>query len=334
MMKGLQKKWTAFIVMITLMIAAVPVSRVTAAGGAWIRIGDGSYMLDGTDITVQILGDTIHVSGNGALPDYDERTLSQRPWHKAACKNLLIDNTITSIGTYAFASLTELKKITLNSTTFIADKTSFAGIAYAPVFHILGYTEAVTYIGTIPYTSLDSIKAFAQKNSHDASFLLDHSYMVPLFQNSTNPTISNVYCAYDANKPWEDVVANHNGNQQTEFCRLLSASSGGCLELSAQKLYADKSVYEAFASVIGDNIFAYTFSMTMQRNGRTSVTQTLEPMYYQLTLPDELTGAGRIFQILSIGQGSIEILDDLDTSDKTVTFMTKIPQAVFAVVYQ
>lgn len=321
-------------IMITVMSAVMPIQNAKASGETWSRIGDGSYMLDGTNITVRISGDTIHISGNGAVPDYDERTLSQRPWHKAACKNLVIDSTITSIGTYAFASLTELKKITLSSTTFIADKTSFAGIAYAPIFRILGYTETVSYIGTIPYSSLDSIKAFAQKNSHDASFLLDHSYMVPLFQNSTNPTIANVYCAYDTGEPWKDAATDHNGNQYTKFCKLLSTSPGGSLELNAEKLYADKSVYEVFASVIGDYIFAYTFTMTLQKNDRVFVTQTLEPMFYQLTLPDELVAAGRTFRIISTGQGSIEILEDLDTSDSTVTFMTKIPQAAFAVVYQ
>ena len=336
MSKNVLKKWTALILAATIIIIAMPVSTVNAAGETWLNLGDGNYMLSGTDIKVQILGDTIHVSGNGAIPDYDERTLSQRPWHKSICKKLIIDNTITSIGAYAFASLTQLEHVTLSSTTFIADKSSFAGIAYAPVFRILGYAEAVTYIGTIPYSSLDSIKAFAQKNDHNAYFLLNHSYMVPLFQNSTNPTISNVYCAYDAITLWENNATeyDYNGNQYTEFCELLSSSFGGYLELCAEKLYADKAVYEMLSTVIGDNTFAYTFSMSMQRNDLVPVTRTLEPMIYRITLPDEYIAAGRTFKIISTGQGSVEILDDLDFNDTTVTFSTKIPQAVFAVVYQ
>jgi len=334
MAKNILKKWTALILAAVIIIGAMPVSMVKAAGETWIKLDDGNYMLSGTEIKVQISGDTIHVSGNGVIPDYDERTLLQRPWHKSTCKKLIIDNTITSIGTYAFASLTKLEHITLSSTTFIADKTSFAGIAYAPIFRILGYSETVTYIGTIPYSSLDSMKAFAQKNDNDASFLLDHAYMVPLFQNSTNPTIPNVYCAYDANVPWEEADEDYNGNQYTEFCELLSSSSDGYLELCAEKLYADKAVYELFSTVIGDCTFAYTFSMSMRRNDITPVTRTLEPMIYRITLPDEFIAAGRTFKIISTGQGSTEILDDLDLDDTTVTFSTKVPQAVFAVVYQ
>ena len=336
MSKNVLKKWTALILAVVIVIGAMPVSTVKAAGEMWLNLGDGNYMLSGTDIKVEISNDTIHVSGNGAIPDYDERTLSQRPWHKSICKHLIIDNTITSIGTYAFASLTQLKHVTLSSTTFIADKSSFSGIAYAPTFRILGYAETITYIGTIPYSSLDSIKAFAQKNYNNAYFLLDHSYMVPLFQKSTNPTISNVYCAYDTFTPWVDNKTDYdyNGNQYTEFCELLSSSSDGYLELSAEKLYADKAVYELFSTVIGDYTFAYIFSMSMQRNDIVSVTRTLEPMLYRITLPDEYIAAGRTFKIISTGQGSVEVLDDLDFDDTTVTFSTKIPQAVFAVVYQ
>lgn len=158
--------------------------------------------------------------------------------------------------------------------------------------------------------------------------------MVPLFQNSTNPTISNVYCAYDENAPWEDAATDYNGNQYTQFAELLSSSSDGYLTLYAEKLYADKSVYELLSTVIGDNTFAYTFSMEMQRNDIVPVTRTLEPMSYRITLPDELIAAGRTFKIISTGQGNVEVLDDLDFDDTTVTFSTKIPQAVFAVVFQ
>lgn len=334
MSKNALKKWIALLAAAAILIGITPVPTVKAADETWLNLGDGNYLLNGTDIKAEISGDTIHVSGNGAIPDYDERTLSKRPWHHSTCKKLVIDNTITSVGTYAFASLPQLEHITFSSTTFLADKSSFAGIAYAPIFRILGYSETVTYIGTIPYSSLDSIKTFAQKNYNDASFLLDHSYMVPLFQNSTNPTISNVYCAYDENAPWEDAATDYNGNQYTQFAELLDSSSDGYLTLRAEKLYADKSVYELFSTVIGDNTFAYTFSMEMQRNDIVSVTRTLEPMFYRITLPDEFIAAGRTFKIISTGQGNVEVLDDLDFNDTTVTFSIKIPQAVFAVVYQ
>lgn len=334
MAKGMWNRLGMLLMVCALVFAGMPEGMVTAAEKLWTAVGDGSFVLNGTDVKVRISGDTIYVSGNGAIPDYDERTLVHRPWHKAECKYLILDNTITSVGRYAFASLSNLQKVTLSSTTFIADKSSFAGIAYAPVFRILGYSETVTQVGSISYSSLDSIKAFAQNRSDSANFLMDQFYMVPLFQNSTNPTIANVYCAYDDTTPWEAKDEDYNGNRYTAFCELLSGSAEGCFTLRAEKIYADKAVYEVFASAIGEDTFAFTFTMELRKNDLVSVTRTLTPMIYCITLPDEWVEAGRTFRIISTGQGTVEILEDLDADDKTVTFMTSVPQAVFGVVYR
>lgn len=330
------RKIVALLLAFVLTAGLFPTSTAHAATAGWTKISDGYYMLDGTDITVEMSGTTMTISGNGALPDYEIRTLSQRPWNKSECTTLIIGEGITYIGTYAFASLTKLKDITLSSTTFIAAKNSFTGISYTPVYRIKGYQAAVMYYGTIPYTSLDSIRAFAFSNNNTdrASFLLDYPYMVEDFQNSTNPTISNVYCAYDSTEPWEDIASNGNGNVETEVCKLASAVSDGYLELDTEVVPADTSYYELFSTVIGSYTFATNFSMEVLLNGNATMYKTIEPLCYTLTIPDEYVQAGRVFKIINSATGSIEILDDLDTNDNTVTFATKTPTSTFALVYE
>lgn len=333
MTKKMLGKILSVVLTLILVFSIMPTTTVNAKGETWISLGDGWYALDGTDIKVEITSNTIHITGTGAIPDYDERSLSERPWHNATCKTLIIDNTITSIGTYAFSYLNLLEDITLSSTTFIAATNSFTGSANEPVFHIKGYAETVNYIGTIPYTSLDSIKFFAENNSNYASFVLDEWYMVSLFQNSTNPTIANVYCRYDTTKPWENVTDNLNGNKSTEFCTLASANPNGNLALTAKQCYIDSTYYEAFSSVIENYSLATTFTMELEREGLVTVRKTLYPLYYKLTIPEEYRQAGRSFRILSMAQGTVEVLEDLDTDDTTVTFMTQYPTSTFALVY-
>lgn len=330
------RKIVALLLAFTLMLGMLPTTTSHAATTNWTKISDGYYMLDGTDITVEMSGTTMTVSGNGAIPDYEIRTLSQRPWHKSECTTLIIDSGITYIGTYAFASLTQLKNITMSSTTFIAAKNSFTGISYEPIYRIKGYQAATTYYGTIPYTSLDSLRAFAfsHNDSDRACFLFDHTYMVEDFQNSTNPTIANVYCVYDSTEPWEDVGENGNGNVDTEVCKLASTVNDGYFEVETTIVPADTTYYELFSNLIGNYTFATNFTMEILLNGNTTMSKTIEPLCYTLTIPDEYVQAGRVFKVINAATGSTEILDDLDLDDHTVTFATKTPTSTFALVYE
>ncbi len=291
------------------------------------------YTLDGTDITATIDDTYLYISGNGAIPSYNEHTWSYRPWHKwDNIKHLVIDETITSIGEYAFANMSELEDISMYSTTFIEDNSAFTGIAYEPVFHIIGYSETARYIGTIPYTSLDSIKAFAQSTYLRASFLFDQQYMVELFQNSANPTITNVFCYYDSTKPWEDLDENENGNKETELCRVVTATSDGDLSVDCYKQVVGTNYYEAFATVIGTDTLAATYSMEVYRND-VLVRTTLSELCYELQIPAEYQQAGRTFRIISIDKSNVTVHEDLDLSDSTITFSTSTPSTVYALVY-
>ena len=172
-MKKIVKKLLASVLVIALVVAVAPVSKVEAAGETWINNGDGWHYLQGTDIKVKMADNMIRISGSGELPDFDYWELYKRPWDKTSFEYVTIDDTITSIGKYAFYGVKSIKHVTMDSKTFIKDYTSFEGISYMPIFRINGKQERTEMIGTIPYTSLDSIKAFAQTNSMGACYIFD-----------------------------------------------------------------------------------------------------------------------------------------------------------------
>lgn len=332
MLKHLTKRLTAAVLALALLLTFIPADITYAKGESWTKVDDNTYTLAGTDITATFDGYNLYITGTGAIPDYDERTWAARPWHKSVITRLVIDETITSIGEYAFANLSYLEDITLSSKTFIEDNNTFTGIAYEPVFHIKGYAETIRYYGTIPYTSLDSIKKFAQTTYTRASFLFDREYMVTLFQNSTNPTIANVYYNYDLATPWENLDEKANGNKYTDICRIISPTSDGDLSVTCNKQYVDPDYYELFATVIGTDTLAATYVMEVERND-ILVRKTLNELFYELAIPEEYKLAGRTFRLISIDQGKVTVHEDLDLSDSTFTFTTDTPSTIYALIY-
>ena len=136
--------------------------------GTWTHLGDGWHYLDGTDIRVYMDGDIIRLCGTGDFPDVDYWKLYERPWHSSSAQHLIIDSSIASIGAYAFYKCPNIKYITIATSTFINNKNAFEGINISPVFRIVDEKVQTRMYGTIPYTSLDSIQAFAQSNAMGA----------------------------------------------------------------------------------------------------------------------------------------------------------------------
>lgn len=332
MQKKFTKRLTAAVLALALLLTLIPADITYAKGESWTKVDDNTYTLAGTDITAAFDGCCLYITGTGAIPDYDERSWTARPWNKSAITHLIIAETITSIGEFAFANLSCLEDVTMSSKTFLEDNNCFTGIAYEPVFHIKGYAETPRYYGTILYTSLDSIKRFAQTTYMRASFLFDKEYMVPLFQDSTNPTIANVYYNYDLTTPWEDLDEKANGNQYTDICRIISPTSDGDYSVTCSKQYVDPDYYELFSAVIGEDTLAATYVMEVER-GDVLVRKTLNELFYELTIPEDCKLAGRTFRLISIDQGKVTIHEDLDFSDSTFTFTTDTPSTIYALVY-
>lgn len=327
------KKFMATVLAVVLTFSIAPVTTVEAAGETWVNQGNGWHYLQGTDIKVQIANDMIRISGTGEIPDCDYWELYKRPWHTSSCQYLMIDDTITSIGKYAFYGMENIKHVFIDSKTFIKDATCFQGIAYMPIFRITGKQTRTEMIGTIPYTSLDSIQAFAQTNSMGAAYILDDVKSASAFQTSVNPSICNVYWATDEDAPWNSVGDNGNGGVATPIFRLADANPDPSYKVSAQRRYPGMACYEAYAAFIGDYNFATTYSIVVEKSNK-KIERTDTALQYTLTIPEKYRQVGRSFRLLAIGYGVVNIYDDLDMSDDTITFATDTPTTAYALVYK
>ena len=321
--------------MLTLVMAflMMPVVTAKAEGETWVTAGDGWHYLQGTDIKVRVTNDIISIEGTGALPAADYWKLYERPWHTSSATHLRIAKTITSIGDYSFYMCSNIKYIDMYTSTFIENKNVFEGISYCPIFRIVDAPVQTRMFGTISYTSLDSIKAFAQSNAMGACYILDDTKKASAFQNSTNPTICNVYWANDKNAPWNSVDDNGNGNKVTNICRLSTLTPNASLKVSAQRLYPGLACYEVYAAFIGEYTFATTFNVSVEK-GNDPVYRTDTELEYVLTIPEEYRNALRSFRLIAIGKGEVYIYDDLDTAIETITFRTDKPTIACALVYK
>lgn len=327
------KKGFAIMLTLVMTLLVMPVTTVRAEGEVWTHPGDNWHYLQGTDIKVRIADGVIAIEGTGALPDADYWKLYERPWHTSTATHVRIASTITSIGAYSFYGCSNIKSIEMYTSTFIENKNAFEGIAYCPIFRIADAQVQTRMYGTVPYTSLDSIQAFAQSNTMGASYILDDGKKADAFQNSTNPTICNVYWAGDQSAPWNNVGDNGNGNKATNICRLSPSTPDYTLKVSAQRLYPGLACYEVYAAFIGDYTFATTFNLSVEKENK-MVYQTDKELEYILTIPLGYRSALRSFRLIAIGSGEVYIYDDLDTAAETITFRTDKPTTAYALVYK
>lgn len=331
------KKFVAVALAAALTFSVAPVMTTEATEVAqhqtWVSQGNGWHYLQGTDIKVQIANDIIHFTGTGEVPDFDYWYLYERPWATSNCTNVIIDESITSLGKYTFYKMDKIKHVYMSTKTFIKDQTVFEGIAYKPVFRITDAGETVSMIGTIPYTSYDSIKAFAQVNSMGAAYILNNKKIALEFQHCVNPTISNVYWADDETAPWSNVDVEGNGNIITPICKITSPNVDPAIGVSAQRRYQGIPCYEAYAAFIGDYTFATTFNVVVQR-AKEKIYKTDTTLQYTLTIPPQFRSASRSFRLLQIGEGVVNIFDDMDSNPETITFITDTPTTSYALVYK
>lgn len=351
---------TAFVLVITMTFTGYEPFDVHAQELVWSHPGNGWHYLEGTDISVKMENKEIYIYGTGEIPDCDFWKLYERPWANTDAERVYIAETITSIGKYAFYDMPKLRYINMYTSTFIKDVTCFDKICYKPVYRLHEGAVNTEMIGTIPYTSFDSIKAMAQTNYNGASWIMDSPAKAREFQNSTNPTVPNVYYAGEKVKrlpneetdippekdvPWENIETYSNGGIATPICRLSAETLDASLIVSAQKRFQGRACLEAYAAFIDDYTFAATFNVAVNKNARVvtriydivvenQVIQTQNELKYVLTIPQEFQLPGRSFRLLGIGNGVVNIFDDLDSDDNTITFATNTPTAAYALVYK
>jgi hypothetical protein len=329
-------KLLALMFALVIIASALPITTAKAAEKpdiVWTTGADGWKYLQGTDIRVKFKGETITIEGNGELPDFDYWYLYQRPWDGSTCTVLNIGSGITYIGSYAFYNLTEIKYVSMTSTTFVADSTCFAGIGREAIYRIYGSDVTTRQFGNLSVTSMESISRMAQSGNNGACYIMDTEKIATKFQNSTNPTIINVYNSMDSEAPWNSVNDNGNGGVATSIIKITSPGFSSSYGVNAQIKYPGNACYEAFGAFIGDYNFAVPLHISVYK-GVDKVTSTSTELQYTLTIPKEYRNLGTSYKLLAIGSGTVYTYDDLDSDPTTITFMTDKPSTTYALIYK
>lgn len=293
-----------------------------------------STTIEGTNVTVRLAYKTLYIEGNGAIPDYTPASYATRPWQYLDFDKISISSGITQIGSYAFADCSKVKEVTIPSTTFIKDSTSFAGLTIDTIFRIKGTATTNMLCGTIPYTSLDSIAANAP-NGIQCTFILDSPAAAVSFQQKAYPYMKYVYSADDKKTPWEEREDTTDDINFRTLCRVSPDNNMGILTNMTAQIRPQGSTYnEVISSLLGDYTYLYSYNMALT-NHNTILYGTDGMKKYVLYLSPKDQIAARMYRLIEIGpDGQIYYLDDLDTNHATVTFSTAYPTSTYALVYK
>lgn len=313
---------------------AVPANVVAADNPTWIQESGSEiwHYTDGseTELTAKLQGDTLYIQGHGAIPGYDRDHLGSRPWHNKPVRSLVIADGITSIGAESFSNIKTLYHVTMSAGTLIESPTAFAGAAPDCTFEITGTNIVSHNIGNVPYTSLDSIAAFMQYYNGTYRYQLANYYMIEWVQNSVSPKISNL-------APSDALTTYSNPNypipnypSKLEF---LSPKPDYSMHAHIQCQQQGKAALEVFSIVLDDATYAAAFNMSVS-NSKGMVTKTSTPLTYVMTIPAAFQYPGRQFSLIQLGNGVVNILEDEDQNDTTLTFTTDYPTTACALVYR
>ena len=94
-----------------------------------------------------------------------------------------------------------------------------------------------------------------------------------------------------------------------------------------------KAALEVFSIVLDDATYAAAFNMSVS-NSKGMVTKTSTPLTYVMTIPAAFQYPGRQFSLIQLGNGVVNILEDEDQNDTTLTFTTDYPSTAYALVYR
>ena len=110
-----------FLLMITVVMLLCGLFAVTRQVSAAEIVKSGSC---GDNVTYTLYNDgELVISGSGAMVNYS----SPSPWYNNAVQKVVIENGVTSIGEFAFASCKQLLSITIPSSVTSIDSSAFSG---------------------------------------------------------------------------------------------------------------------------------------------------------------------------------------------------------------
>ena len=299
------------------------------------EVSDGvrAYVKDGV----------LYFEGTGAIPDYTNDTLYTRPWHNVLIEAVNVGPGITDIGTKAFAEFKKLKYITVYSTTFIKSGNAFDKIDSAPQVRIMGSEETTRMIGgKIPYTSLDSWARVAQSRIGNIVYIMDDGAMKMKLRQKTLPNVPLVYSAdnEDATRRYEMADREEEQTQMEQFTSPLRFAPG--YEVTGQAVTSRRIIQgEEYLDIIAyylNYVYAgYTYGCTYSNMVTTGdkVYDTFDtPKNYQFQIPAKLQAPGRQFKVIQVVNGQPTVLEDIDSSDDTITFTTSQGTFQYSIIYQ
>lgn len=331
-------KLPVLLLVLCLILTCMPDIKAAAAenNALWNYEGGMVWTLkrdDGTDITVKIIGNTLHVQGTGAVPSYSPDSLGAKPWNdfNSSIYEILVYDGITSIGSKAFADMKYLEKVTMYATTFLADGTVFAGAKPECRFTFIGTNMSTQMIGgKIPYTSLDSIVQFALANNGWYTYVFSNNYMTRLVKLKSGNKLVNLVSSDDydntVNESYPYIDLSAKVKKTAGSLHYLTA-------VSTQTNLQGPNALEIFALFMGDNQYIAAYNVSLCLNDKI-ITKTDTPVTYSMDIPNAYRFPGRQFSLIQLGAGFVNVLADEDADDNTITFTTDYPSTVYALVYR
>lgn len=331
------KNLLSFFALLIMLICIPCFSSAAAEDNAeWVSTGNLTWSLqdeNGSSITVKLIGNVLHVQGIGEIPSYSPECLGKRPWNtfNISIYEILIYDGITSIGSRAFSDMTYLEKVTMSANVFLNDSTVFAGAREGCRFNFLGTNMSSEMIGgKIPYTTLDSIVQFALANNNGKYYyIFANNYMTRLVKQKSGNKLVNVVSSDDYDNT---VNPDYPYIDMTSKVKKVSGDLHYLTAITTQSNLQGKNALEAFAIVMGDNMYAGAYNVSLNLNDKV-IKNTDTPVTYSLEIPNAYKFPGRQFSLIQLGAGTINVLADEDFDDNTITFTTDYPSTVYAMIY-
>lgn len=338
MKKRLVSALCAMAMTVTLML---PATVMAADDAMWDKVPlkqEWTYTDElGTNIKAAYDEDsnTLYIQGNGAVPSYSKYALGNRPWNDKNVFYIVIESGITSIGAEAFSGLKELRKVTMYVNTFIEDPSAFKGAYQDCIFDFEGMNIVSRDFANVPFDSLDSIALFMERYNLTYRYQLENYYMTSLLQSRVNPKVKNlvpedaILRVYNPDYPIVDytstltmVSTKPDYTMSTEIC----VDAQGKLALQ---------VISDVLDIPGFSEYEYGKIYNMSVNSVRGIYKTTDTeLTYCMTIPAALQKPGRQFKLLQLGEGAVNLLDDLDMDDNTLTFKTAQATGAIVLVYK
>lgn len=326
------KKKLSAILVTTLLILMIPMSGKAADNALWTKVAynEWNYQdeLEGTNLTVKYNQDThtLTVTGVGAIPGYYSGCQGYRPWDKCPIWYINLGTGITSIGSYAFEGYPCLMKVNMYVNTFIEHETAFGGAMKECMFDIKGFDMQERQNGRFTYTSLDSIVKFMQHYNGIYRYRLENDYMVKLAQNNTSPAIKNL-------APMAISEVTNEKYPLINYQASISCNAydeNAVFKMTGERQEDDR--LKVFEQYMGD--YNYINAYRVSVFDKTTIFSTSKAHEYTMTIPNAYKFPGRTFALIQMADGQINVLQDIDMSDETITFKTYWPTGLYAMIYK